>query len=201
MAHQKTIEIRISQTDLETLKNSGYKLCSAKKVNDTYAVDVVWQSSSDYLECNDFSWTTGPNAVYQLFGTDSVPLDTGTPTNAIYIKLGESATLDVDRVLQDSVTSDGKPTSITLVNEYGSIRPGLSQSSTGIDGKMTVAPIYVGDTIVKGSQAALMPMEYVKVWFETTTAKSYSIEIDMTDVDSASYTYSNQEWTKTESDS
>jgi hypothetical protein len=60
----KSVDIQIAPGDLETLKSSGYKLCFAKKVNDSY--NVVWQSATGYLADNTFSW----QPLYELFGSN-----------------------------------------------------------------------------------------------------------------------------------
>ena len=61
---QKTVNIKIAPTDLTFLKDNKYRLCFAKKVNDTY--DVVGQSYDEDLATNSFMWTP----VFQLFGTN-----------------------------------------------------------------------------------------------------------------------------------
>src|SRR5262249_28556925 len=115
LAAQKTVSIEIDLDDLKSLKVSNYKLCFAKKVG-TEAYNVVWQSYVNYLAFNDFSWTPA----YQLFGsntfTDNVTVKVST--NKVDIGLGEQSTLDVSGILSPASTG-GKPTAITMLNDYG----------------------------------------------------------------------------------
>lgn len=195
---QKIANINISTSDLETLKDAHYCLCFAKKVNDTY--NVVWQSYTDYLSSNNFLWTP----VYQLFGSNEFlgNVTVETATNAVNIGLGQQATLDSAGVLGPA-SSGGKSTDITIVNDYGSIHPGVNQMSTGIKGTQSTTPIYVAqDPIVLGSDA-LTPIDEVMVWFEqkiqTSTmfsdARSNATTIDLTSVDTGTRLYSNGVWT------
>ena len=198
VATQKTVLIEIAQGDLETLKNSQYKLCFAKKVGDTF--NVVWQSYVDYLVSNEFKWTP----MYQLFGTNTFQSDitvTAT-TNIVDIGLGEQSTLNSAGNLSPA-SSGGPDYAITLINEYGSIHPGVNQLSTGLDGTQESTPIYVAENSIVLGTDELVPKESVLVWFEQnvetstmfSTARSNSVEIDMTFENEAVRLYSNQTWT------
>ncbi|GAB2777184.1 hypothetical protein [Amycolatopsis magusensis] len=196
-AQIKSVNIEIASADLETLKNGKYQLCFAKKVNDTY--NVVWQSADAYLSNNTFSW----QPLYQLFGSNEFKGDVGVhvATNQVSIGLGEQATIDSGGVLGEA-SSGGPATAITMVNDYGPIHPGLCAYSTDIQGNSTTTPIYVAeDPIVSGSDT-LTPVESVQVWFEQdvktstmfSTARSNSVEIDLTEHDSATRLYSDGGW-------
>lgn len=197
-ASTKKVNIEIATSDLEVLKGSKYKLCFAKKVGDD-DYNVVWQSYLDYLPANQFSWTPQ----YQLFGSNRFAenVEVLVSTNLVTIGLGEESVLNSAGVLEDPRTGGG-PTAITMINEYGTIHPGLAQLSTGVDGKQVSTPIYVApDPAVRG-EIALTPVEKVLVWFEQeietstmfSTARSMSIEIDMTTTNEARRLYKNQEW-------
>lgn len=197
-AVQKTVRIEIALNDLKDLKDGGYRLCFAKKVAEG-DYNVVWQSYAKYLATNTFSWTPQ----YQLFGSntykDNIQVDVST--NIVDIGLGETSELDVNGILGDPKTG-GKPTAITLVNDYGSIHPGVNQISTGVDGSQVSTPIYVAPKSMVSGAAELTPVESVLVWFEQnittstifSTARSRSVEINLTTVNSARRKYEDQKW-------
>jgi hypothetical protein len=198
-AATKTVNISIADKDFVTLKNSGYKLCFAKKVGDN-DFNVVWQSYDDYLSINTFTWTPQ----YQLFGTNNFQggVKVRAQTKTVNIGLGEQALLDKSGLL-GRATTGGPLTAFTLVNEYGPIHPGVSQLSTGISGEQISTPIYVATAPVVTGNTTLTPVETILVWFEqnveTSTmfsdSRSKSIEIDMTDDTDASRHYEGGAWT------
>lgn len=194
---QKTVNIIIASQDLVTLKDNQYRMCFAKKVNDTF--DVVWQSYQEYLDNNSFLWTP----VYQLFGSNEFKgnVTVKVQTNTVNIELGQQATLNKEGVL-GAASTGGSSTGITMVNDYGDIHPGLNQLSTGISGQQETTPIYVApESMVPGSDL-LTPIEEVMVWFEqnieTSTmfsdAKSNSTTIDLTNSNAGTRLYSNGKW-------
>ncbi len=193
----KSVDIQIAAADLETLKNSQYQLCFAKKVNNSY--NVVWQSAADYLSENTFSW----QPLYELFGSNDFKGDVTVhvSTNKVSIGLGDEATLDKSGVLGDA-SSGGPASGITLVNDYGPIHPGLCAYSTDISGRGTTTPIYVAENQVVAGNDVLTPVESVQVWFEQdiatstmfSTARSNAIEIDLTDHNTATRLYSGGAW-------
>lgn len=197
-AATKSVNIQIATEDLRTLKSGGYKLCFAKRVGDA-AYNVVWQSYLEYLSNNTFSWTP----MYQLFGTNTFQanIQVRAATNVVDIGLGQKSTLDEDGVL-GPVSSGETGTSITLINNYGSIHPGVNQLSTGIDGKQVSTPIYVAANAIVQGTTNLTPKESILVWFEqnvqTSTmfsaSRSNAQEIDLTSRDSATYLYAGQKW-------
>jgi hypothetical protein len=198
LAAQKVVNIEITKEDLATLKSANYKLCFAKKVGDnTY--NVVWQSYVQYLITNTFSWTP----MYQLFGSNQFAsgLKVKAVTNRVDIGLGEQSVLDVFGILGNPATG-GSATGFTMVNNYGSIHPGVNQLSTGIDGEQVSTPIYVAAKPIVTGKTVLTPVEKVLVWFEqnveTSTmfsdAVSNSVEIDLTNTNEATRLYSHQKW-------
>lgn len=197
-ASQKSVVIQIDTTDLDELKKAGYMLCFAKKVGDA-DFNVVWQSYTKYLVRNTFRWTPQ----YQLFGTnvfeDAVQVEAST--NLVTIGLGEESVLSESGVLGAAKTG-GPAGSINMKNDYGSIHPGVNQLATGIDGSVTSTPIYVAPKAMVSGEATLTPVERILVWFEqniqTSTmfsdARSRSVEIDLTGVESATRLYKGQKW-------
>ncbi len=89
-----------------------------------------------------------------------------------------------------------------MVNDYGSIHPGLNQLSTGIAGQQETTPIYVAPEQVDMGRDVLTPIEEVMVWFEQNIetgtmfgdARSKSVTIDMSHTDSQIRQYSNGKW-------
>jgi len=198
-ATMKSVNIKISQAELANLKGNDYMLCFAKKVGDN-AYNVVWQAYDKYLANNTFSWTPQ----YQLFGNNVFQsnIRVEAQTNIVTIGLGETSTLDSDGNLSNPV-SGGPSTSITMLNDYGNIHPGVNQISTGIDGSITSTPIYVAQKASITGTTSLTPVEKVLVWFQqniqTSTMISQVIgtpvEIDLTLADTAARLYSNGQWT------
>ena len=195
-ATEKTVIIQIAEEDLVTLKDNNYKLCFAKKVNDTY--NVVWQSLGDYLVTNSFSWVP----MYELFASNTFESEVTVEvtTNIVDIGLGEESTLNSAGLLSDPVTG-GPSDSVTMINEYGPIHPGMNQLSTSAEGTIST-PIYVAEYQAVLGSVELTPIEYVMVWFEQnietstmfSTARSNSIEINMTGVDEQTRLYENGTW-------
>ena len=198
-ASQKIVTIEIAPGDLTLLKKSGYKLCFAKKVGDA-DYNVVWQSYDAYLSNNEFSWTPQ----YQLFASNlfKANVQVKVSTNIVNIGLGQTSTLDEHGLLSSAVTG-GPNISMTFVNDYGPIHPGINQLSTGIDGNQVSTPIYVAvDQVVTG-ETVLTPVETILVWFEQnvqtstmfSTSRSQSVEIDLTFDNNATRLYSGGSWT------
>lgn len=200
LASEKKVSIVIDDDDFDALKDAGYQLCFAKKVGDA-AYNVVWQSYSKYFANNDFSWTPQ----YQLFGTNTFQekIVVKASTNLVGIGLGEQATLNKNGRLGPASTG-GPATAITMINDYGSVHPGLNQLSTGIDGSQVSTPIYVAPKPIVHGEANLTPVEKVLVWFEQniqtstmfSTARSKSVEIDLTFDNEAVRLYKDGKWSK-----
>lgn len=198
LAAQKTVTISIASEDLKLLKKSNFKLCFAKKVG-TAAYNVVWQSYVKYLTDNQFSWTPE----YQLFGSNVFQdnITVRVSTNKVTIGLGEQSTLDEEGLLGNPSTG-GEQTAITMVNNYGTIHPGLNQLSTGVDGTQISTPIYVAQEPIVEGNVALTPVEKVLVWFEQnietstmfSSARSRQVEIDLTNTNEQTRLYTNQQW-------
>jgi hypothetical protein len=197
-ASQKTVTIEIAPGDLTLLKKSGYKLCFAKKVG-TADYNVVWQSYSAYLSNNEFSWTP----LYQLFASNVFQenLLVKVSTNIVNVGLGQTSTLDEHGLLSPAITG-GPDVSVTFVNNYAPIHPGINQLSTGIDGNQVSTPIYVAVNPVVTGNTVLTPVETILVWFEQnvqtstmfSTSRSKAIEIDLTFDNTAGRLYDGGQW-------
>lgn len=164
-AVSKSVQIEISADDLSFLKTNDFALCFAKKVGSSGGegvYNVVWQSLTKYLGGNTFSWTPQ----YQLFGTntfaENVKVVAQTPPQQV--GLGEQCVLDSSGNLGPASTG-GPDISITLINQFGTIHPGLNQLST-LNGVTNVTPLYVAQQAIPLGSAVLTPIESVLVWFE-----------------------------------
>jgi hypothetical protein len=197
----KQVQIQIAPADYELLKAANYMMCFARKVNDTY--DVVWQAYGEYLTTNSFAWP--PN--YQLFATLSFNAGSvvNVETNTVDIGLGQQATLDLAGVI-GPVANGGPSDSITLVNNYGPVCPGLIGVATGPDGTQRQQPMFVEPDAIALGVDTLTPVDVVLVWFQQNIATgtmlsqdamiavSEGVEIDLTNEDKATRLYQNGIW-------
>lgn len=198
IAQQKSVTIELSNSALAEMKNNNYRLCFAKKVAEG-DYNVVWQSYDKYLANNTFTWTPQ----FQLFGTNTfqAKVEVHVDTNFQTIGLGETCILDSDGNL-GAASTGGPDISLTMVNQYGAIHPGVNQLSIGLDGKTESTPIYVAPVQSVEGTAILTPVEKVLVWFEqniaTSTmfsdARSNAVEIDLTFVNDATRLYDKEKW-------
>ena len=201
-AVQKVVDIEIDHDDFKTLKTNGYSLCFAKKVGsgtDAGSYNVVWQSLDKYLMSTTFSWTP----VYALFGTNTFSDNVlvRAQTLPVTIQLGQESVLDSTGFLNPPSTG-GPSTSVTMLNQYGPIHPGLSGLSTVNDITQTT-PLYVAPQVAVLGTATLTPIDMVLVWFqqniETSTmfseVRSNAIEIDLTNSNSETRLYKGGVWT------
>jgi hypothetical protein len=191
---EKSVTITIDPDDHKKLVASHYRLCVAKKVEGIYS--VTWQSYDTFLASSPISW--GPT--YQLFGASSAGVPIRGQTNAVAISVGQTATLDSNGNLGNAVTG-GPPDQITLINNYKSIYPGLNCAFTGPDGVQQTTPVFLAPYPIVTGTEQLKPVEMVKVWFEQPSAlrlafhaSSHSVEIDLTNADSATRLYQNGNW-------
>lgn len=197
-ATTKIIHVQLADDDLESLKDSKYKLCFAKKIADQ-DYNVVWQSSDKYTSTTTFSWVP----MYELFGTNTFndSLTVVADTKHVSIGLGQTSTLDPAGLLQDAV-SGGPDISVTMVNNYGDIHPGLTQIASLGGGKKVSQPFYVAPLPIKQGSVALTPVDSVLIWFEQniqtstmfSTARSNTQELDMTTKNEVSVRYEGGKW-------
>lgn len=197
-ATKKEINVEINTDDIKTLKDSSYKICFAKKVGDN-DYNVVWQSYEYFSENNTFSW----RPEYQVFRTDTfkAQVTVKVASNPKDIGLGETTTIDKYGILSDATTG-GDETAINVNNEFKPTHIGISQVSEGIDGQMISTPIYVSENQCILGTARFQPVEKVLIWFESnvetgtmfTDMKSLSIEIDLTNKNTASVRYEKGNW-------
>lgn len=192
-ASEKKITVNVDDSSINTLKDNGYKMCFAKKIGN-FNYNVVWQSYTDFLGINTFSWVPQ----YSVFGSnrfeDKVTVEVSCkPVN---IGLGETTTLSKNGILSPAVTG-GSETTITIENKYGSIHPGVNQLSIGLQGEQVATSIYVAEKAAIEGTIELTPIEKVLVWFEQdietgtmfSTVRSKAVEVDLTFNKSCSLLY------------
>lgn len=198
----KTARIKIDANDLKTLRPNpadSYKLCFARKVNDTY--NVVWQSSSDYGPNTTFQWTTG----FQAFATKTYQggLKVTADSDPQSIARGQETTLDFRMQLSAPIdqTENVDPNAIRVINNYGPVHLGLYGSSS-LGDQTGTKPMFVTPNDDVMGKIDMTPKETIMVWFsrELETAvmfeKSVSnpVEIDLTHADEATRLYKNGRW-------
>lgn len=195
---KKSIVVKLASESLKQLKDSGYSLCFARKVNDEY--NVIWQSSKKYLANNTFLW----EPKYAVFGTNTyqTSIQVEADTEVRSAELGQQCTLNENGIMESAV-SGTQPLGVTVKNQYGPIHFGMSQVCV-IDGREQVTPIYVSKESRTKGDILLTPKEKVMVWFEanveTSTIfeedKTNAIEIDLTDnqQQTISYDYESGAW-------
>jgi hypothetical protein len=205
----KLVQVKINQADYDQLKSANYNICYTRKVNGDYT--VVCQSTFNYLPSTRFSWLPA----YQVFGTNffNPGVEVVVETNPVEIDLGQRATLDAAGVLKpaEDVGSSGV---ITFRNNYGPIHPGLIGTSAGPDGVQQQLPVHVERDAADTGFVWLKPVDVVRIWFqqEVTTGMmlskdgtvpdggiviniaTHAIEVDLTDVDTASVQFQNGAW-------
>jgi hypothetical protein len=193
----KSVTVQIALDDLELLRSTGYALCFARCVDNSY--NVIWQSFADYLASNSFGWSDQ----FKLFGTNvfNAGEPMGSRTNAVDIGLYQQATLDASGVL-GAAMQGGATDCITMINQYGPIHPALICTSTGPDAIARATPIYVARKAIVQGLAPLHPVDKIQVWFQQNAmprmmlleAVSNAIVVDLTNADKASVLYQNGNW-------
>ncbi|KAL1945720.1 hypothetical protein VTO73DRAFT_1722 [Trametes versicolor] len=173
-----TLTVNIASADITALKQAGYNLCIAKKVNNTY--NTVWRGGS-FLARNTFQWTSR----YAVFGTETFAegaLVTAA-TESPEIKFGQTVLLDENGVMNNPTGSPNSSGTFTVDNEYAALNIGVMGYLGG-----AFSPIFVSPSQVVTGPVNLTPVESVLVWFDAqhTTSTiivdsvSNTIEVDFT---------------------
>lgn len=196
---KKSVCVQIHKAMVRELKDSEYKMCLAKKVeNEDY--NVIWYATAEFMENNIFSWFS----IYQLFATKSVQesVQVKVACNPVKLNWGEKVILDKYGILSEPATG-GDSTALNLDNQMGMIHPGINQINSGINGEMISTPIYVSKNAVRMGVCSLKPKEQVSIWFQKNaedgmmfhSERDGTMEVDLTKKDSETILYDeNGEW-------
>ncbi|THG97794.1 hypothetical protein EW026_g4290 [Hermanssonia centrifuga] len=181
------LNISVNPADIPLLKNAGYRLCIAKRVNGKY--DVVW-SGGAFIASNSFAW----DAEFQVFGALKFQggLQVKSSTNPEDIKFGQSVKLDAYGVMQPATGPSDKSGVFKVENNYGAMCIGVNAKLGG-----AWSPIYLSQTPFATGVISLTPIEKVLIWFDASSstgtmlvdAVTNSIEVDFTGKTSQSVTY------------
>ncbi|KIK52884.1 hypothetical protein GYMLUDRAFT_250863 [Collybiopsis luxurians FD-317 M1] len=151
-----TLQVTIDTSQLPDLKKSGYHLCLARKVGDTY--NVIWKGDKQFLMSNEFQWTQR----YRVFASKA--FEEGTlvraASNEEDIEYKQECLFDEYGVMQSARDDpEGKEGTFDIVNKYGIINFAVSAE---VNGEYSV--IYNTPDAIKGN-VALTPINQVRVWF------------------------------------
>ncbi|PSS06600.1 hypothetical protein PHLCEN_2v3658 [Hermanssonia centrifuga] len=181
------LDISVNIADIPILKNGGYRLCIAKRVNGKY--DVVW-SGGAFIASNSFAW----DAEFQVFGALKFQggFQVKAGTNPEELKFGQSVVLDSNGVMQPATGPTDKSGVFKVQNNYGAMCIGVNAKLGG-----AWSPIYLSQTPFASGVVSLTPIEKVLVWFDALSstgtmlvdAVTNSIELDFTGKTSQSVTY------------
>ncbi|TFK32273.1 hypothetical protein BDQ12DRAFT_716514 [Crucibulum laeve] len=150
-----TLNVQIDPEDLQTLKESKYNLCIARKVNGVY--NVVWSGDAQYLANNKFSWVDE----YQVFGINKFKAGAlvKASTNPHDIESGQTCEMNEAGVMSDAFGSTDTSGKFKIINKFGKV-------SFGVNAKFgdQLLPIFVTPTTVLGT-AMFEPITAFQVWF------------------------------------
>ncbi|KAI0824038.1 hypothetical protein BC628DRAFT_1420466 [Trametes gibbosa] len=182
-----SLTVIVNSADIPILKAAGYKLCLAKKVNNSF--NVIWQGGN-FLYRNTFTWS----AKYQVFGSNEYANGAlvEAATETVNIQFGQTATLDNSGSMHNAGGTPDKSGTFHINNNYGAI-------NFGVNGLMNnkYSPIYVTPSPLVFGPVNLTPTEELLVWFDATLVTgsmisqsiSGAINIDFTQIPSRSVTY------------
>ncbi|KAI0373558.1 hypothetical protein BV20DRAFT_937644 [Pilatotrama ljubarskyi] len=152
-----TLRVAINTADASRLRTAGYKLCLAKRVNDTF--NVIWKSGV-FLNVNNFYW----DPEYRVFGTKTSNGE-GAIVQAdrepVEIRPGQIAVLDPDGYMHAAVgAAHADPGVFYVENQSKGIRVGVQQRLNG-----SYATVYVAPEEPVNGQLAFMAVNEVLVFF------------------------------------
>ncbi|THG95706.1 hypothetical protein EW026_g5995 [Hermanssonia centrifuga] len=167
-----TLTVNVNSDDVLRLKQAGYKLCIAKRVNGKY--DVVW-SGADFLVKNTFKW----DSEFQVFGSQTFEggLQVSADTEEQDIKFGETCTLDqYGRMRPAHGSADPKSGVLHVENNYRLMHIGVNAKL----GK-SWSPIYLSEQPFYTGKVDLTPVEKVMIWFDSKSATGTMLVDAITD--------------------
>jgi hypothetical protein len=148
------LNVQIAANQVTSMKDLGYNLCIAKKVNENYT--VVWTGDQAYLQNNLFEWQES----YQVFGSNTFESGAlvSVSTNVADIDFNQTSILTKEGVM-DAATGTVAPGPFFVNNQFGLIHIGVN----GLLGDAFL-PIYVSPTVVEAINS-LQPITTVMAWF------------------------------------
>ncbi len=186
----KKITLYIDADDLKKYRESGYKLCIARQVNDSFT--TIWKTIELFHAQEEITWEPG----YKIFVSEEPygNADSLETLPQIPLKPGEAVCLGPDMDFDQPTTGDDAPESIIINNNFGHFYPGVADKN-GI-------PIYLAQHAVVSGKTRLTPKEILSLWFqqdaETTTviskAVGNSFTADLTAQDSIAIRFKNQKF-------
>ncbi len=204
----KELLIEIGTNEYKVLKDNGYHLCIAKKVDDD-KFNVIWQAYGDYSQSNKITW----NENYKIFASLSREDREKVFANVLpeEISFGQEILLNVQGCF-GSISQSKEKDSIGMINQYHPVYPGLYQECTDIYGNTKSLPFYLSSNQSIPGRFRTKPVDKILVWFEQsvesgivisrymTSAKgiseSTSIQLDMQEKSSMKIVFEQYQWKK-----
>lgn len=156
-----TITIQIGTEDLELLKRAGYKLCMAGSLEDR-DYTVVWYATEKYF-CNNKIQVIDE---YEVFASSSFVERKAVfiNTDSVPITMGKQCVLNEYGCI--SAAQEGEnPETMTLVNEYGAVHPGICQKGKGVEGNEFMNPLFLSRNQILPGEFEFFPSYEIKIWF------------------------------------
>lgn len=153
-----SVNIAISQENVTTLKQQGFKLFGFKAVNVSVqgGSPVIWFETNQYLASTDVKWEEKYQA-YISQDTQISPQTVIQASNSADIDLGQTMTISTTGSL--NVTKDGSTNAVSVVADTGvSWTTGLNQLVDGVPKPLCAVPILSGflDQFVPINKVLLM---------------------------------------------
>ncbi|TFK32427.1 hypothetical protein BDQ12DRAFT_671077 [Crucibulum laeve] len=117
-----TLNIQIDPEGLQTLKDSKYNLCIARKVNGMH--NVIWSGNTQYLANNKFSWVDGYEA--------GAPIKTST--NLHGIESGHTCEVNEAGIVSGAIGSTNNSGKFKVINKLGKLSFGVN-TKLGVVGR------------------------------------------------------------------
>ncbi|KIK56674.1 hypothetical protein GYMLUDRAFT_247700 [Collybiopsis luxurians FD-317 M1] len=155
-----TLNVHVDTARLVELKDAGYHLCLARKVNNTY--DCVWRADERYLMQNQYRWAQE----YQVFASQTsfqVGNVVRAESNVQQIAYKQECDFDKSGIMHPPRTDPkGVDGTFKVLNDYSAI-------SFAVDAKLngTFSVIYQTPLAIKG-EIQFTPKDEVRVWFQLT---------------------------------
>lgn len=157
----KELFIQITEDDYKVLKDNGYVLCVAKKVEDC-DFNVIWRAEADFAQRNSITWEDK----YSIFVSRTIKKGQLVFINVppCEISPGQKVTLEKEFCF-GTVEPFENVDEIAMVNQYKPVYPGLCQECTDFSGVTESTPFYLSpDLSIPGTFTAKLA-EQLLVWF------------------------------------